>query len=135
VRVTHPFHPLSGRRLVCLGERYNRYGKRLLLKVDEEQVCSVPPEWTDVVAPDPEIVLGAGRALVRVADLLELAELVARMVAARPRLSRKQDYAANVKTTTPHAIKRVTRDPGTCLNNKPSARKRELDERSKKRRK
>ncbi|MBU2691705.1 MAG: Y4bD/Y4pK family protein, partial [Candidatus Eisenbacteria bacterium] len=29
VCVTHPFHPLSGQRFVCVGERYNRYGTRL----------------------------------------------------------------------------------------------------------
>ena len=35
VRITHPFHPLSGKELACVGERYNRYGRRLLLRVDE----------------------------------------------------------------------------------------------------
>jgi len=76
VRVTHPFHPLSGQELACVAERYNRYGRRLLLRIDEVAVCSVPPQWTDLIAPDPEIVLGEGRALFRVADLLELARLV-----------------------------------------------------------
>jgi uncharacterized protein DUF5372 len=59
-----------------VGERYNRYGRRLLLRLDEAVVCSVPPQWTDLVTPDPEIVLGEGRALFRVADLVELARLV-----------------------------------------------------------
>jgi hypothetical protein len=76
VRITHPFHPLSGQQLACVGERYNRAGRRLLLQVDEATVCSVPPQWTDLVAPDPELVLGAQRALFRVADLLELVRLV-----------------------------------------------------------
>ena len=79
MRVTHPFHPLSGQQLVCVGERYNRYGMRLLLQVDDETVCSVPRQWTDLVVPDPEVVLGEKRALFRVADLLELARLVARL--------------------------------------------------------
>jgi hypothetical protein len=39
-------------------------------------VRSVPPQWTDLVAPDPEIVMGRHRALFRVADLVELAQLV-----------------------------------------------------------
>jgi hypothetical protein len=78
--VTHPFHPLSGRQLVCVGERYTRYGTRLLLRVDEDQTCSVPRPWTDVVAPDPEVVIGEGQALLRFADLLDLAELVSRLV-------------------------------------------------------
>jgi hypothetical protein len=76
VRVTHPFHPLNGKQLPCVGERSNRQGRRLLLQVDGKTVCSVPPQWTDLAAPDPEIVMGKHRALFRVADLLELARLV-----------------------------------------------------------
>jgi hypothetical protein len=79
VCVTHPFHPLSGRQLPCVGERYNRYGKTLLLETDDGAIFSVRPQWTDDVAPDPEIVLGGRRALLRVADLLELAGLVDRL--------------------------------------------------------
>jgi len=77
--ITHPFHPLSGPSFVCGGERYNRYGARLLLPVDDETLCSVPLQGTDLVAPEPEVVMGAGRALFRVADLLELARLLSRL--------------------------------------------------------
>jgi hypothetical protein len=76
VRITHPFHPLSGKELACVGERYNRHGRRVLLRVDDVTVCSVPPQWTDLAAPDPEILIGGYRALFRVADLLELERLV-----------------------------------------------------------
>jgi len=62
-----------------VGERYNRYGRRLLLQIDDKTVCSVPPQWTDLLAQDPEIVMGERRALFRVADLLELARLVQRL--------------------------------------------------------
>ena len=62
-----------------MGERYNRYGMTLLLEIDDESVCSVPPQWTDVVAADPEIVMGEHEALFRVVDLLELARLVDRL--------------------------------------------------------
>jgi hypothetical protein len=104
VRITHPFHPLSGRQLVCVGERYNRYGPRLLLRVDEERVCSVPRQWTDVVAPDLEIVIGEGRALLRVSELVGLAELVARLAEEdrRPQ-RRKGNGAAFVRETVPLA--------------------------------
>jgi hypothetical protein len=77
--VTHPFHPLSGQQLVCVGERYNRYGMTLLLETEDGSVCSVPPQWTDLVAADPEIVMGERRALFRMVDLLELARLVDRL--------------------------------------------------------
>ena len=80
VRVTHPFHPLTGRSFPCVGERCNLYGMRLLLQVDDATVCSVPRQWTDLAAPDPEVaVVGRERALFRVSDLLELARLVARL--------------------------------------------------------
>lgn len=122
VLVTHPFHPLSGRRLVCVGERFNRYGKRLLLEVDEEQICSIPPQWTDVVAPDPEIILGAGRAPLRLVDFLELAELVERLAAERQRLSRKRKYAAVVNENTPHRADGINADPVSDGQKKRSSR-------------
>jgi len=79
VRVTHPFHPLFGRRLPCVGKRYNRHGKRLLLQADDAAVWSVPPQWTDLVGLDPAVVMGDGQALLRAVDLLELASLVKRL--------------------------------------------------------
>jgi len=60
-------------------ERVNAYGRRLLLQIDDTTVCSVPPQWTDLADPDPEIVIGRQRALFRVADLVELARLVERL--------------------------------------------------------
>ena len=97
--MTHPFHPLSGRQLVCIGQRYNRYGTRLLLRVDDGSVYSVPRQWTDLVAPDLEIALGEGRGLLRVTDLLALADLVERLrnsATERPQPC-KPNYAAHVK--------------------------------------
>jgi hypothetical protein len=79
VGITHPFHPYRGRQLVCVGERCNAAGKRLLLSIDEDTVCAVPLQWTNLVAPDPEVVLGEARAAMRVGDLVELARLVARL--------------------------------------------------------
>jgi hypothetical protein len=75
----HPFHPLNGQQLACVGERYNRYGMTLLLESDDGSIYAVPPQWTDLVLPDPEIVIGKGRALFRVVDLLELALLMDRL--------------------------------------------------------
>ncbi len=79
MRVTHPFHPLSGQSCVCVGERYNRYGTRLLLQGDDGSIFSIPPHWTDRVDSDPEIVIGGGRALFRIRDLLELEGLLSRL--------------------------------------------------------
>ncbi len=79
VLVTHPFHPLFSRRLPCVGRRYNRHGERILLQAEDTGTWSVPPQWTDLVSSDPEVVIGNGRAIVRFADLVELADLVARI--------------------------------------------------------
>jgi len=81
--VTHPFHPFAGRQLVCVGERYNRSGRRLLLRVDNSTICSVPPQWTNAAALDPEVVMGQGRALLRFVDLMGLARLVEQLSAGR----------------------------------------------------
>ena len=51
----------------------------MLLAIDEHTVCAVPLHWTDLVAPDPEVVLGETPAALRVGDLIELARLVARL--------------------------------------------------------
>jgi hypothetical protein len=48
----------------------------LLLQTEDGVVWSVPPQWTDLTSPDPEVVMGRGRALLRTIDLIELANLV-----------------------------------------------------------
>jgi hypothetical protein len=104
VRIVHPFHPFSGRQLICVGERDNRSGKRLLLRVDDRTICSVPLQWTDMAAPDPEVLMGQGRALFRVADLVELARLVTRLTSegrSENPVECKAKYAANVKQFAP----------------------------------
>ena len=104
VRVTHPFHPLFARQLPCVGRRYNRHGERLLLQADDCAVWSVPPQWTDLVSPDPDIVMGNGRALLRVADLMELVDLVDRLSGkspAQPQSIRKGNYTAGVNSIKP----------------------------------
>ena len=61
------------------GKDDNRSGKRLLLRADDRTVWAVPPLWTDSVPPDPEVVIGQGRTLLGVVDLLALASLVTRL--------------------------------------------------------
>ncbi|WP_352907911.1 DUF5372 family protein [Mesorhizobium sp. M0816] len=104
VRITHPFHPLFSRLLPCVGRRYNRHGERLLLQADDTAVWAVPPQWTDLANPDPEVVMGNGRALLRTVDLLELASLVGRLSGKSLRdhsTSCKDNYAASVRRIMP----------------------------------
>ncbi|MGO9768207.1 MAG: DUF5372 family protein [Roseiarcus sp.] len=104
MRIIHPFHPFADRQLVCVGERCNRYGKRLLLRIDDHTICSVPPQWTDIAAVDPDIVMGQGRTLLRFVDLMELAQFVERLASERRSEGAtdcKDKSAANVKQKKP----------------------------------
>ena len=128
MRVTHPFHPLAGRQFVCVGERYNRYGTRLLLRIDEDQVLSVPRQWTDVVAPDPEVVIGDGRSLLRVPDLLELADLVSRLVGQERQTGVRKDIdAATVNLTVPQVREGLSRNTPMARGQSERREARELD--------
>jgi hypothetical protein len=40
---------------------------------------ALPAAWTSIVPPDPNVVLAAGRAAFRVADLLQLSQLIGRI--------------------------------------------------------
>ncbi|MGL5384911.1 MAG: DUF5372 family protein [Serratia sp. (in: enterobacteria)] len=105
VLVTHPFHPLFLRRLPCVGRRYNRYGERLLLQTDNSIIWSLTPDWTALVAPHPEIMMGQGEALLLFDDLLTLSELVEQLSSggngSLSRRSCKDNYAAKVKEIMP----------------------------------
>jgi hypothetical protein len=106
VTVTHPFHPYSGRCGVCVAKRGNRSGRRWLLRFDDGQICSVPPQWTDATAPDLEVVVGGGSAVCGVADLLALGDLVAHLMSQKRETGakkRKGNYAAAVKEKTPQS--------------------------------
>ena len=78
VRVTHPFHPLSGQSFEFV-KRQRSWRADLVFFLDAAgELVSVPAEWTDAVAPDPFAVIASGRAAFRVEDLAAVAELVAR---------------------------------------------------------
>jgi Family of unknown function (DUF5372) len=76
VRVTHRFHPLSGRSFEFVNRRKSWQSDRVCFFDDAGELACLPAEWTDVVPGDPFVVVSAGRSPFRTADLLELAELV-----------------------------------------------------------
>jgi hypothetical protein len=77
VRVTHPFHPLSGQEFEFVKRRRNWRQDRVYIHDRAGDLVSLPAEWTDVVAADAFVVVAAGRSPFHVAGLLELSELVA----------------------------------------------------------
>jgi hypothetical protein len=83
VRVTHPFHPLSGRDFEFVAYRQNWGEDRVHLHDENGQLFSLPAGWTDVVPLDPFVVVAAGRCPFATGGLLALADLVDRLRAQR----------------------------------------------------
>jgi hypothetical protein len=80
--VTHPFHPLSGRDFEFVACRQNWGEDRVHLHDESGELFSLPAGWTDV-APDPFVVIAAGRCPFTVAGLLAVADLAGRLRARR----------------------------------------------------
>jgi len=75
----HPFHPWFGRDLEFVKRRRNWRAGRVYVFGDAGELVSLPVEWTDLALADPFVVVAAGRAPFRTADLLKLADEVARL--------------------------------------------------------
>lgn len=80
LRVTHPFHPLTGRQLEWVEERFSATHERRVQYHDERgHLQSMPSSWTSLGEDDLEVLVAAGRAHLRLADLIRLSELLARI--------------------------------------------------------
>jgi hypothetical protein len=78
VRVTHPFHPLSGQSFEFVEHRHNWGEDRVHLHDENGELFSLPAGWTDAVAPDPFVVIADGRCPFTTDDLLAVADLIDR---------------------------------------------------------
>jgi hypothetical protein len=76
VRVTHPFHPWSGREFVFLAVRQTWSEDRVFFLDADRRQYSLPAGWTDAVEPDVFVLLAAGRCPFRLADPLALGQLI-----------------------------------------------------------
>jgi Family of unknown function (DUF5372) len=76
VRVTHRFHPLSGRDFEFVAHRHNWGEDRVHLHDADGVLFSLPAGWTDVVPADPFVVIAAGRCPFTAVGLLGLADLI-----------------------------------------------------------
>lgn len=74
--MTHPFHPLSGKVFTLITCRNNWGEQRAYYQDETGSLRSIPLTWTSLAPVDPFVKLAAGRALFRVADLLELSRLL-----------------------------------------------------------
>jgi hypothetical protein len=78
VRITHPFHPDSGREIEVVTRRPHWGEDRVFYRSAHGHVASLPARWTSLVPDDPVLTLTDGRARFRTDDLIELIALVSR---------------------------------------------------------
>jgi len=76
VVVTHPFHPRRGQRLSFLTRKKTWGEDRVTFQDAPGRLHSMPTSWTDLGSVDPFVVMAAGRALFRPADLLAIVALM-----------------------------------------------------------
>ena len=76
--MTHPFHPLFGRRFEFVEARHNWGEDRVVLHDQDGALFSLPTAWTDAAAVDPFVVIAADRCPFTIAALAELAGLIDR---------------------------------------------------------
>ncbi len=70
---------MYGRQFEILTCRHNWGEYRVTFYETADHVRALPAACTSIVPPDPNVVLAAGRAAFRVADLLQLSRLIERI--------------------------------------------------------
>lgn len=76
---------MAGGEFEFVKRRKNWRADRVYFFDGAGELVALPAEWTDAVSADPFVVVSAGRSPFHVEGLVELAELVARLTAARSR--------------------------------------------------
>ena len=87
--MTHPFHPLVGHEFEQVDRRQTWGEDRVYFHDDSGELKRLPAAWTSAASVDAFVVISAGRSHFRVEDLLELANLIARVREARAPSRRK----------------------------------------------
>ncbi|MBZ5580121.1 MAG: Y4bD/Y4pK family protein [Acidobacteriia bacterium] len=75
-RITHPFHPLTGREFEVLSRKEYSGEQRVCFVDKKGRQCEIPLGWTDLAPGDALTTLSAGQSWFRAADLLELTRLI-----------------------------------------------------------
>ncbi len=76
VTITHPFHPLYGRRFALISVRQAWGEYRVYFHDDDGNLILLPASWTDAQAVDPFVQIADGKSLFKADDLLSLVELI-----------------------------------------------------------
>jgi len=79
VRITHPFHPLCGRKFGLICRRRHWGEDRVVYEARNGRVCTIASAWTDIDPADEFRLVAADRAAFRTADLLALCDALDRL--------------------------------------------------------
>jgi hypothetical protein len=76
--ITHPFHPLSGKRFEILSTKTFNKRDILSLKAPGHRtgIIAIPRDWTDKADPDPYLCLSSSPPILSFIHLQHLADLV-----------------------------------------------------------
>jgi Family of unknown function (DUF5372) len=79
VRITHPFHPHSGREFELICRRRHWGEDRVVYSGDGGRLRTISAAFTDVAPLDEFRLVAGGKAAFRTVDLLTLCELLDRL--------------------------------------------------------
>ncbi|MFC1652736.1 DUF5372 family protein [Planctomycetota bacterium] len=74
--VTHPFHPLRGKKILIVTHKKNWGEHRVFYHQEDGRLTSIPGCWTSLYDPHPFNVISQGRSAFRFGELLELIRLI-----------------------------------------------------------
>jgi hypothetical protein len=83
VRITHPFHPLSGKQFDLVEHRCIFAQSYVYFHDEGGHLREIPAVWTDFVKGDALVEMAGGRSPLHAGCLLELAELVQHLAGGR----------------------------------------------------
>lgn len=78
-RITHPFHPLSGREYILITHKLNWGEDRVSFKDENGDYHCIPANWTDINPPDPYERSENNKSFFRINDLIEIEKLVRKL--------------------------------------------------------
>lgn len=78
-RIIHPFHPLAGQELERASGPPQDSHRWVWFHTADGRLSPIPLNFTDLVEPDPFVVVSAGRAHLGVKELLGLVDLLTLM--------------------------------------------------------
>lgn len=83
VRITHPFHPHSGREFELICRRRHWGEDRVVYSGDDRRLRTISAAFTDVAPLDEFRLVAGDKAAFRTVDLMTLCELLDRLGARR----------------------------------------------------